>query len=128
MTVQLKLSESSLRTMPSLDCTFASCGTKVTNNSEAICIALYNAHIATHMAVGASGAVSKSRALPVIRPKIKAGISLVDWEVFESVFNLFKANTELCTNSWVAWIETCSNFSTERTTNWKGLLKKIYSS
>ena len=81
--------------MLTLDCTFTSCRTQVTNNSEAICIALYNAHIATHTATGASGAAPKSRAPPVERPKIEVGTSLVDWEFFKSVFKSFKVATDV---------------------------------
>ena len=74
-----------------MNCAFASCRTQVTNDSKAICIALYNAHIATHMAIKTSVAVTKSMAPPVVRPKIEAGISLVDWEAFKLAFYSFKA-------------------------------------
>ena len=97
----LESNESCFRKMPSLDCAFTFCKTQVTNKSEAICIALYNAHIATHTVNGTGMTVLKSRALLVVRPKIKASISLADWEVFESAFNSFKANTDVQPNKVV---------------------------
>ena len=69
--------------MLTLDCPFVSCGTQVDDDSEAICIACYNTHIATHMATGTGGATPKIRAPPVERPRIDVGTSLVDWEFFK---------------------------------------------
>ena len=46
--------------MLSTDCTFMSCGAQVTHDNENIFIALYNAHIATHLAIGAGEVASMS--------------------------------------------------------------------
>ena len=67
--MSLKLSESSLRKDADLGLYL--------HKSEAISIALYNPHIATHMTIRADGATAKSRA-PVEEPNIEVGNPLVD--------------------------------------------------
>ena len=119
--------------MLSLDCAFVSYGNQVSNDSEAICIALYNAHIAIHTAIGTGGTVSKSRVLAVMRPKIKAGTSLADWEVFKSVFNLFKAATDVQPDKVVHQLLSCLDRDLlkllySENNELEGLTEKIYSS
>ena len=65
------------------------------NDNKTTCITLYNDHITTHVANEAGRAASEGREIPVIRPKIKAGISIMDWEAFELSFKLFKATTDI---------------------------------
>ena len=98
-----------------MDCAFMSCGAQVAHDNEDICIALYNAHIATLMAIG--GAALRSRELMVMRPKIKAGISLINWEVFKLTFNSFKATTDVQPNKIVHQLLSCLD---------RDLLKLLY--
>ena len=81
--------------MPRLDCTFASCGAQVAHDNEDTCVALYNAHIATHVATGADVVGSKSKAPPLVRPRIEVSTSLADWEFFKSRFKSFKVAADV---------------------------------
>ena len=76
--------------MPTLACPFQGCAANVDNDSEAMCIALYSAHIATHTAGTAAGATPRSKAPPVDRPKLEAGASLADWNFWTARFTSFK--------------------------------------
>ena len=67
--------------------------------------------------MGTSGTASKSRELIVMRPKIKAGISLTDWEAFKLSFNLFKATTDVQPDKIVFHLLSCLD---------RDLLKLLY--
>ena len=103
--------------MQSMDCAFASCGAQVTHNDKDLCITLYNAHIATHKAIGAGEEALRSRELTVMRPKIKPGISWMEWEAFKLSFNLFKTTTDVQLDKIVHQLLSCLD---------RDLLKLLY--
>ena len=86
--MRLKLSESTL------ECAFTSCKKQVTHKSEAVLVALYNAHIATHITMGTDRAATKSR-IPVEEPNIEDGNPLVDQEFIESALKSLKMSTNI---------------------------------
>ena len=75
-----------------MECAFTSCKKQITHESEAVSVALYNAHIATHMTMGADGTTPKTRT-QVEKQNIEAGDPLVNWELIMSVFKSLKTST-----------------------------------
>ena len=92
--------------MPTLRCPFDGCGADVTNESEALLIAEFNAHIATHQG-GARAAAVRSKAPPVDRPKLEAGASLADWNFWKSRFTSFKIAADIPPNKAVHELLGC---------------------
>ena len=88
--------------MANLACQFPDCDASIslTDHSEAIAIALYTAHTATHtmaaMAIGPAPATApRSKAPPLDRPKLEPGTSLADWNFFSSRWTSFKTASDV---------------------------------
>ena len=90
--------------LPSLDSAFELSGAQVTNDSEAIGTAPYDA---LHKAIGAETTSSRRKAPLVVIPKIKAGISQLGGGVFEQAFNLFKEAIEVQPNKVAHQLLNC---------------------
>ena len=93
--------------MPDLACAFGDCDTVITHVNDAFCIALYNAHIATHTVATAAAAAPRGKAPPVDRPKLEAGTSLADWNYWKARFESFKIAADIPNNKVVHQLLGC---------------------
>ena len=90
--------------MPTLECPFDGCPSTTVNDSEAMAIALFNAHISTHTASASSNVQRPggSKSEKIIRPKVAQGMLeeawnsfLIQWKIYKSSAVLSAAESQL---------------------------------
>ena len=83
--------------MPTLKCPFDGCSSTTVNDSEALAIAIFNAHVSTHTAV-ASNNVQRSggsKSEKIVRPKVTQGMLEEAWNSFLIQWKIYKSSAVL---------------------------------
>ena len=83
--------------MPTLNCPFDGCSSTTVNDSEALAIALFNAHVSTHTASASSNVQRPggSKSEKIIRPKVTQGMLEEAWNSFLIQWKIYKSNAVL---------------------------------
>ena len=83
--------------MPSLTCPFPGCSSTTVNDSEALAIALFNAHISTHTTSNAQGTQrsNASKSEKIVRPKVTQGMLEEGWNSFLVQWKIYKSSAAL---------------------------------
>ena len=83
--------------MPTLQCPFDGCSSTTVNDSEALAIALFNAHVSTHTASASSNAQRPggNKSEKIIRPKVTQGMLEEAWNSFLIQWKIYKSSAVL---------------------------------
>ena len=82
--------------MPEIECQFPDCTFKAEHASEAIALAMFNSHLASHQRNTASG-TTKQKVPPIQRPEIRQDINDEEWATFVTEWSHFKRCTDIPT-------------------------------
>ena len=83
--------------MPTLVCPFDGCSSTTTNDSEALAIAMFNAHVSTHTASASQNGQRSggSKSEKIVRPKITQGMLEEAWNSFLIQWKIYKSSAVL---------------------------------
>ena len=73
-----------------IECPINGCSFTTGERSEAVAVALLNAHMVSHTSSPAPTPVKAKRGPKLDRPKVTCGISLEDWNMFTRRWTFFK--------------------------------------
>ena len=83
--------------MPTLKCPFAGCSSSTVEDSEALAIAIFNAHVSTHTITAnqSSQRSGGSKSEKIVRPKVAQGMLEEAWNSFLIQWKIYKSSAVL---------------------------------
>ena len=83
--------------MPTLKCPFAGCSSSTVEDSEALAIAIFNAHVSTHTSTANQNIQRSggSKSEKIVRPKVTQGMLEEAWNSFLIQWKIYKSSAVL---------------------------------
>ena len=83
--------------MHNLECPFEGCSSTTEHESEALAIALFNAHISTHTVANTHNGqrTGASKSEKIVRPKVSQGMLEEGWNSFLIQWKIYKSSAVL---------------------------------
>ena len=97
-----------------IPCQFTGCEYVAENLSEAVAIAMYSSHTASHQQTSTSASTSKQRMPKIDRPELKQDTTDEDWATFEAEWKRYKRCTHITPNEIADQLFQCCERSLGR--------------